>query len=151
VDYFLSTSLSLLSLMFKVFLIVVPLMMLLEIFREFNMIDKLIRPFAGIAGIMGFKKESIYPLAAGLIFGISYGGGILIGESESGRIKGGQKFLVALYLGLCHAVFEDTLIFVAIGANGFWVITVRVIIATIIVRSFAFFIGELNGGSERNR
>jgi hypothetical protein len=145
-DYAIETALSLLNLMVKVFLIVVPLMMLLEIFREFELIDKLTKPFLKIAGLIGFKSESIYPLMAGLIFGISYGGGVLIGESKNGKIKGGQKILIALFLGLCHAIFEDTLIFVSLGANGLIVIVTRLIIAIIIVRIFAYFIKERNGG-----
>ena len=127
------TSLGLLYLLIKVFCIVVPLMVLLEVFREFDLIEKITRPFKRPLGLLGFGEESIYPLLAGIIFGISYGGGVLIGESDSGRIKGNQKFLVALYLGLCHAVFEDTLIFVSLGANGVIVLSTRLIMATVVV------------------
>jgi len=149
-DYTIETSLSLVYLMVKVFLIVVPLMALLEIFREFELIDKLTKPVMRIAGLIGFKIESIYPLMAGLIFGISYGGGVLISESKNGRIKGEQKLLIALFLGLCHAVFEDTMIFVLLGANGLIVITVRLIIAIMIVRIFAYFYREKNDGYTTN-
>ena len=149
-DYAFETLFNLLYLLTKVFLIVVPLMMLLEIFREFDLIDKITKPLLKIAGLIGFKSESIYPLMAGLIFGISYGGGVLIGESKKGRIKGGQKVLIALFLGLCHAVFEDTLIFVLLGANGWIVIITRLIIAVIIVRFFAYFLREKNDGYKKN-
>ncbi len=132
-DYALETFRGLLSLLIKMFFIVVPLMVLLEIFREYNLIGKITRPFRIPARIIGFYEDSIYPLLAGIIFGLSYGGGVLIGESNSGRIKGNQKFLVALYLGLCHAVFEDTLIFASLGANGIIVLTTRLIIATVVV------------------
>ncbi len=136
------TSAGLFSLLLKVFLIVVPLMVLLEIFREYKIIDKLIIPFRRPAGAIGFKQDSIYPLLAGIIFGISYGGGVLIGESASGRIKGNQKFLVALYLGLCHAVFEDTLIFMSLGANGAVVLPVRLVLATGVVFMAAIILKE---------
>lgn len=128
--------------MTKVFCIVVPLMVLLEVFKEFNLIEKITRPFKRPAKILGFKEESIYPLLAGIIFGISYGGGILIGEANAGRIKGNQKFLVALYLGLCHAVFEDTLIFASLGANGLIVLAARLIIASLVVGVIALFTGR---------
>lgn len=128
--------------MTKVFCIVVPLMVLLEVFKEFNLIEKITLPFKRPAKILGFKEESIYPLLAGIIFGISYGGGILIGEANAGRIKGNQKFLIALYLGLCHAVFEDTLIFASLGANGLIVLAARLIIASIVVGVIALFTGR---------
>ncbi len=138
-QYSIDTILGLLSLLTKVFCIVVPLMVLLEIFREYNLIEKFTRPFKIPAKILGFKEESIYPLLAGVIFGISYGGGILIGESNTGRIKGNQKFLIALYLGLCHAVFEDTLIFASLGANGIIVLVTRLVIASLVVGVVSIF------------
>jgi hypothetical protein len=141
-QFSLDTGLGLLSLLVKIFLIVVPLMMLLEIFREYELLDKITGAVRRPAGKLGFKRNSIYPLLAGVIFGISYGGGVLIGEARAGRIKGNQNFLVALYLGLCHAVFEDTLIFASLGANGLIVLSSRLLLATAVVFVVSFVIGE---------
>ena len=141
-EFLLDTGLGLFSLLVKVFFIVVPLMMLLEIFREFELLDRITDAVRRPAGKLGFKRDSIYPLLAGVIFGISYGGGVLIGESSAGRIKGNQNFLVALYLGLCHAVFEDTLLFASLGANGLIVLFSRLLLATVIVFAASFAIGE---------
>ncbi len=141
-QFFLNTGLGLFSLLVKVFFKVVPLMMLLEIFREYKLLDKVIGAVSRPVGKLGFKRDSIYPLLAGIIFGISYGGGVLIGESSAGRIKGNQNFLVALYLGLCHAVFEDTLLFASLGANGLIVLFSRLLLATVIVFGVSFAIGE---------
>lgn len=121
------------GLLLKVFCIVVPLMIILELSREFKILDKLTRALYPIARLIGFKRDSIYPLLAGVIFGISYGGGVLIGESSSGRISANQMFLVALFLGICHAVFEDTLLFMSVGANGFIILGVRITLAIVVV------------------
>jgi hypothetical protein len=141
-DFILDTSAGLSVLLLKVFLIVVPLMVLLEIFREFKLLDRMTDLVHRPVRRLGFKKDSIYPLLAGVIFGISYGGGVLIGESDAGRIRGNQNFLVALYLGLCHAVFEDTLIFVSLGANGIIVLTSRLLLATIVVFTVSLLVRE---------
>jgi hypothetical protein len=130
------------SLLLKVFLIVVPLMILLELSREFKILDKLIAAVFPVARRIGLKRDSIYPLVAGVIFGISYGAGVLIGESDSGRIKGNQIFLVALFLGICHSILEDTLLFAAQGANGFIILGVRIPLAMIIVFLTALIIKE---------
>lgn len=145
------TFFGLLSLLIKVFCIVVPLMILLEVFREFHLIEKITRPFRAPARILGYYEDSIYPLLAGVIFGISYGGGVLIGESNSGRIRGNQKFLVALYLGLCHAVFEDTLIFASLGANGIIILSTRLIIATAVVGIVSFILKGIKNRTEAVR
>jgi hypothetical protein len=141
-QFLLDTGYGLFILLVKVFFIVVPLMMLLEIFREYKLLDKITDAARRPAGKLGFKRDSIYPLLAGIIFGISYGGGVLIGESSAGRIKGNQNFLVALYLGLCHAVFEDTLIFASLGANGLIVLSSRLLLATGVVLAVSLAIGE---------
>jgi hypothetical protein len=130
------------SLLLKVFLIVVPLMMLLEISRTYKILDKLIAACYPITRRIGLKRDSIYPLIAGVIFGISYGAGVLIGESDSGRIKGNQMFLVALFLGICHSILEDTLLFAAQGANGFIILGVRIPLAIIVVFFASLIIKE---------
>jgi len=128
-------------LLVKVFCIVVSLMVLLEVFREFDLIEKFTKPLKVPAKMLGYNEDSIYPLLAGVIFGISYGGGVLIGESNSGRIKGDQIFLIALFLGLCHAVFEDTLIFISMGANGIVVLIIRLVAASAIVGIASLLLG----------
>jgi hypothetical protein len=141
-EFLSSTSLGLLSLLLKVLAIVVPLMIILEISREFKALDKLTAVTYPIAKPLGYKRESIYPLLAGIIFGISYGGGVLISEAKSGRVESKQMFLIALFLGICHAVFEDTLLFVSQGANGFMIIIVRVILAVVVVWGASLFMKE---------
>jgi len=150
-EYAVESFWGLLSLLIKVFCIVVPLMILLEVFKEFDLIDKITKPLKIPARILGFYEESIYPLMAGIIFGLSYGGGVLIGESKTGRIRGSQKFLVALYLGLCHAVFEDTLIFASLGANGIIVLVTRLLIASVVVGLVSLIIRRNSYNGEKFR
>ncbi|NLM33746.1 MAG: hypothetical protein GX203_06090 [Acholeplasmataceae bacterium] len=47
--------------------------------------------------------------------------------------------LVSTFLCLCHAIIEDTLLFMAIGANPFIIVLVRVIVAIIITLVVRFF------------
>lgn len=129
-------------LLLKVFAIVVPLMMVLEISREFRILDKITVAVFPLGRRLGYKRDSIYPLVAGVIFGISYGGGVLIGESKSGRISANQAFLIAIFLGMCHAIIEDTLLFVAQGANGLVIISVRLLLAFMVVFVASILIGE---------
>jgi hypothetical protein len=141
-DFVVETLTGLGTLLLKVFAIVVPLMMVLEISREFRILDKMTAAVFPLARRLGYKRDSIYPLVAGVIFGISYGGGILIGESNSGRISAKQAFLIAIFLGMCHAIIEDTLLFVAQGANGLVIISVRLLLAFIVVFVASILIGE---------
>ncbi len=150
-EFITTTSIGLGKLLFLVFAIVVPLMIVLEIFREFNILDRFTNFLLPVARLIGFQKESIYPLIAGILFGITYGGGVLIGESSSGRIDAKQSFLVALFLGLCHAMIEDTLLFVAQGANPLIIVPFRFILAFLVVLVASWIIGKGVNGSKKIR
>jgi len=86
---------------------------------------------------MGLQRDSVFSLLAGVIFGISYGAGVLISEARSGRITGRQAFLVALFLAVCHAIIEDTLLFVAYGAIWWIPVVVRLILAIAVTSAVA--------------
>lgn len=126
-------------LMFKIFLIIIPLFVVLEYVQRRGILDWLGDRLGRFFGFLHFKKGSIFPLIAGLCFGISYGAGVLLDEARQGRLEGKQTFLVAGYLGICHAVFEDTLLFVAIGASGLLLVIPRLIMASLVIYLLGFF------------
>lgn len=126
------TALGLGKLLLLVFVIIVPLMVALELFRHYKLLEMATNFIAPVTRRLGFGPDSVFPLMAGIVFGISYGGGVLIGEARKGRIIGNQAFLVAVFLALCHAIFEDTLLFVSQGAVGWIVVVIRLAAATVI-------------------
>lgn len=144
-----SMSFDLFRLMLKIFLIIIPLFIILEYVQRKGFLDWLGGKLGRFFGFLHFKKNSIFPLLAGLCFGISYGAGVLLDEARQGRIEGKQTFLVATYLGICHAVFEDTLLFVAVGASGLLLVIPRLIAASIVVYLLGFlpdrFYGKTRG------
>jgi hypothetical protein len=73
-----------------------------------------------------------FSIGVGVILGITYGAGILIKEAQSGNIKKEDLFYIGTFLMICHAIIEDTLLFVIFGADLTIVILVRIISAIII-------------------
>jgi len=73
-----------------------------------------------------------FSIAVGVILGITYGAGILIQEAKSGTISKPDLFYIGTFLMICHAVIEDTLLFVIFGADFTMVIVIRTIAAIII-------------------
>ena len=142
-DFGLQTLLGLVKLLLLIFLIIMPLMILLELFRYLGLLERITRFTAPITERLGFKADSVFPLLAGIVFGISYGAGVLIGESKKERIVGRQAFLVAFFLALCHAIFEDTILFIAYGAV-WWIATVaRLTIAAAVTGIVALTLRKL--------
>lgn len=111
--------------------IVIPLMIFMEIAKDIKLLDLIGRLFKPITKLFGASEKSGFPLAVGIIFGISYGAGVLIKSSEDGDLDGVSLFIVSVFLAACHAIVEDTLLFVAVGASGTIIILMRVLVALI--------------------
>jgi len=77
------------------------------------------------------KVNTSFSIMAGLILGITYGAGILIHESKTGNLNRVDLFYIATFLMICHSVVEDVLLFVIFGANGWIVITIRLLMASV--------------------
>lgn len=63
------------------------------------------------------SAEATMALLAGLLFGLLYGAGVIV---SSLRDRGGRRqeaFAVVTFLAVFHSVFEDTMLFVAAGAD----------------------------------
>lgn len=131
-EFLVQTGIGLVKLLGLVFIIVVPLLILLEIIRHYGVLEKGIRYISPFTRKIGFDNESVFPVVAGILFGLSYGAGVIIGETQKGRISANQAFLIAVYLGLFHAVIEDTLLFTTQGANVWILLGTRFIASTLI-------------------
>lgn len=122
------------GLMLKVFVIVVPLITLLEWAKSRRWFNTMVNSVQPIFRPVGFRQVALFPLLTGLIFGISYGAGVLIPQARSGELDPKQIFLIAAFLGICHALVEDTLLFVAVGASA-WILPVTRFTAALIIVS----------------
>lgn len=124
------------SSMWGVIKIVIPLMIVIEIIKDLKILDSISGVVKPITKVIGTTKESLLPLLSGLLFGLLYGAGIIIDAVNEGNMDKKEVYLVTIFLGACHAVVEDTLIFVQIGANG-WIIFFARLITAIIITSIA--------------
>ena len=84
-----------------------------------------------------------FSIGVGIILGITYGAGVLIKEAQSGNIKQIDLFFIGTFLMICHAIIEDTLLFVIFGADFTMVILLRTISAIILSYIILFFIKKL--------
>lgn len=119
--------------------IVIPLMIIIEFFKEFGVINKLTPIFLPILKILRLPKEAVFPLLSGIIFGISYGAGVIIQSAREGIVKEDDLYTMSLFLVVFHSLIEDTMLFLAVGAN-FWLIVIgRFFLAIIITYAWVMF------------
>lgn len=128
----------------KLAIIVIPLMMVMEIFKAAGLFDRIAEFFAPVVRVYGMKKESGFPLVIGIIIGLSYGAGIIFQSAKRDNLPQKDLHLLTYFLVACHAVIEDTAVFVAMGASGFLLLTVRLVVAAV----FTFVASKLMTSSE---
>ncbi|HZJ76896.1 MAG TPA: nucleoside recognition domain-containing protein [Oscillospiraceae bacterium] len=116
---------------YLVAIIVFPLMVILQIAKDYKFLDKISKSFKFLTRFFNMSEDSTLPLLVGIVFGIVYGAGIIIQSSEEGNLSQKDMFLTSVFLIVCHAIIEDTLIFVAVGANGYILAVSRILAATI--------------------
>jgi len=120
-------------------LIVFPLMFCLEIAKEKNILDLVTGWLEPVFKPLGFERPVIMPLLVGLVFGLAYGGGVIMQSAREGKISTRQLFLLCAFLAMCHAVIEDTMLYVMLGANGWWIVGTRFVIGVILTFVLAKF------------
>jgi len=121
-----------LSLAGKTFIILFLVFILLEIVQRSGILTKAIKVIGKLIGFVGYKKESSAPLLAGILLGIIYGAGVIDDMIKEQNIDKKQVLLVSIFLAMCHAIIEDTGLFMMLGANFFWITIPRIFLAFIV-------------------
>ncbi|MFZ5942493.1 MAG: nucleoside recognition domain-containing protein [Bacillota bacterium] len=122
----------------QIAVIVFPIMLVLRFARELNILNRVSSFFEPLTKRMYLSKEATFPLIVGTVFGLTYGAGVILQAAKEGRLTARDMFLTNVFLGLNHAIFEDTLVFAAIGANGWALLITRFFLAAIVT----FFLGK---------
>lgn len=116
----------------RMLLVLTVLMFLLELLRAAGFFTRMARVLMPIARLFRLSEEGLFPLLVGLTFGVTYSGGVLMQVGREGRLHPQEVHSVALFLGLCHAVFEDTVLFALLGGSAAWIIGGRVVAAGVV-------------------
>jgi len=100
--------------LFWVVLGLMTVMRLLDVLGITRRLNTLLKPVLRLVGI-GQSAATI--TMVGLSMGIAYGGGLIIHEARSGRVPPADVFSSVTLMGFSHALIEDTLLMMLIGAH----------------------------------
>ena len=114
-----------------IFAILVPLMIVLELIRDARLLDRIAAAMRPVMKFLRLPGEATLPLTAGFFFGISYGSGIILAFLGDERLSKRDLMLICIFFALCHGMIEDPLVFAAIGASWWILVTVRLALALI--------------------
>lgn len=113
-------------------IIIIPMMICLEIAKDLKILDRMASWLAPVMKIFRLPKEGAFPLLIGLTFGLAYGAGVIIESVKNGELSWRDLFLINIFLVLCHSVVEDTVLFMAVGADGVLILVSRVVLAVVV-------------------
>ncbi len=116
----------------KMLAVLVAIFLLLELAREYGLLEKILKAVGRVTRFIGLSREAGMPWLAGNVFGIVFGAGVITDSVHQGQLSSRQITLVATFLALNHAVFEDTAIFLVLGANILWITLPRLIMAVVV-------------------
>lgn len=113
-------------------LIVMPLMIVIQFLKDLNWLEKFSKGLAPVMRTLGMKENTAMTMAAGLFFGLAYGAGVMIQAVKEDGVSKKDLTLAFIFLVGCHAVVEDTLIFVPLGIPVWPLFLIRLGVAIVI-------------------
>ncbi len=75
--------------------------------------------------------SKLFSILVDIFLDIIYGAGILIKEAQNNSFSKLDIFYIGTFLMICHAIIEDTLLFVIFDANLYVIIILRVLVAIV--------------------
>lgn len=96
-------------------LVVVPVMVLIRALRDLGALDRFARLVRPLLRPYGIAERGAVTMAGGLLFGLAFGAGVIIEQVREQKFAKRDLTLIILFLCACHAVVEDTLIFIPLG------------------------------------
>lgn len=125
---------------------IMVLLTLLKILRAIGIeqaISYLLQP---VLKVLGISPKATTITIIGITLGLSYGGGLLIREAESGKVDAADIFAAVSLLGLCHSLIEDTLLIMLMGADLSGILWARLFFAVVVVAALARYQKKRSAG-----
>jgi len=111
---------SMLRLCAKILVIVIGVMTLIELMKEFKLVDGVARLLAPVLSVMGLHQRAGVLWLTGVLFGLAYGGAVIVEESRDLRLRPEEVEKLQLSIGINHSMIEDPLLFLSLGVSPFW-------------------------------
>jgi len=113
--------------------IIFLLIAMLKVFKAIGIEKLMTVMLMPLFKFIGTAKEATNITVVGFTLGLAYGGGLLIREAQSGKVEPRDVFASVSLLGICHSLFEDTLLVLIIGADLYTVLFLRLLFSIIVI------------------
>lgn len=120
-----------LKLSVQIFCIIMPLMVILELAKIFNIITLVTRLTSPILAVMGLKRSTGMLWLTAAVFGLGYGSAVIVEETQNNEYDKDELTRLHLSIGINHAMIEDPALFLPLGLPIFWLWIPRLIAAIV--------------------
>ncbi|MGE6488972.1 nucleoside recognition domain-containing protein [Paenisporosarcina sp. NPDC076898] len=118
-------------------MIVIPLMIIIQYLKDKQYLQKFSQKLAPFTKLLGIEPNASMTLVSGLVIGLAFGAGVMIQAVQEDGVSKKDATLVFIFLVACHAVVEDTLIFLPLGIPIWPLILLRLGIAFVLTITVA--------------
>jgi hypothetical protein len=87
-----------------------------------------------ITRFFGMSANALGAWLVGFFIGIAYGAGILFQMNKNHKLTHKDISLLTISMCIVHALVEDTIFYVVVGANAWWILGTRLLALIIILR-----------------
>jgi spore maturation protein SpmB len=123
-------------LLLRILGIVMVIMILQEYLTSLGWLDGIQRFFRHFMRIMGLSQKTTLIWLAANIFGLLYGGGVIMEESKKGILTRDELEHLHISIGISHSMTEDPFIFAVLGLPPLWLWIPRFLMAIVAVQSY---------------
>lgn len=120
----------------KIFFIITALMIVMEILKQYRLIDKVVRIIEPFLGILGLDRRVGMLWMTAAVFGITYGGAVIVAETRERQIPPEQLKQLHVSIGINHAMVEDPALFLPLGIHPFWLWIPRLVTAVAFTHAY---------------
>src|SRR5690606_3867962 len=111
--------------------------------KDYHFLQYVTKALAPVTRMLGMKENTALTLSVGLLFGLAFGAGVLLKAVKEDGVSRKDATLAFIFLMACHAVVEDTLIFVPLGIPVLPLLMIRLITAFLLTYGVAKLIQRL--------
>jgi len=131
---------SMLNLSVKIFFIIMTILTLLDIAKSMGWVMPIVKALSPFLRVLGLSEKVGILWMTAVIFGLTYGGAVIVEEARQGHISKEDLEELQLSIGINHSMVEDPFLFLPFGISAFWLWVPRLITAMVATRLLTFWV-----------
>ncbi|MEO0547439.1 MAG: nucleoside recognition domain-containing protein [Pseudomonadota bacterium] len=126
--------------MILMLVILFALLALVDWMKHVGLFDWLTRKMTPFFTALGIVPALAHLTTIGMMLGLTYGGGLILNETRNTKFSRKDLFAPLVGLSIFHAVFEDTVVMLAMGADFAVMLIWRPLFALVVLVAIAFLV-----------